>query len=63
MKEWCFSCKHWSGQYEDKGSECHRSEPRIFLVNNALITSWPKVKGDDFCGEWVNRQKCEPTNF
>jgi len=46
----CENCLHW--RERELLGECHRYPPTSVLVFNYMRTVYPKVSGDDLCGEW-----------
>ena len=60
----CCDCRYWCSydKTTDQGL-CRRHAPKpplTWLYNqDALVTKWPLVFGDEWCGEWATQEASE----
>lgn len=56
--ESCRNCHFLQPDYCTNGGYCHRRAPIIVQIENGnLMTMWPKVGPDDWCGEFEQAVK------
>lgn len=50
----CETCAFYDGQY------CRRDAPRVIRLGHwAVVTRWPEVAADDWCGRYARRDPRE----
>ena len=52
MEKKCDNCKHYLRPITRKEGECRRHAPIIVV---GLGTKWPRVSGNEWCGDWEER--------
>ncbi len=52
----CEKCEWW---YIGKECECRFNPPELYLdpIHDEYVTKWPKCGGDDWCGEFQEKEK------
>ena len=51
----CQGCRYWFGDSSvgNKEGECHFYPPQVVVVDEDILTYWPEVSPDDYCGQFA----------
>jgi len=55
MDKICIKCKYFEKTGEGEPGECRHYPPDTHVVDGELVTVFPQVLADEWCGEWTEQ--------